>query len=53
LNQDKVKRMMQTIRERLFLIPARLIRMAGRWVLKQERSWFYRVEYERALARLT
>jgi len=53
LNQDKVKRMMQTIRERLFLIPARLIRTAGRWVLKQERSWFYRAEYEGALARLS
>lgn len=53
LNQDKVKRMMQTIRERLFLIPARLIRTAGRWVLKQERSWFYRAEYEDALARLS
>jgi hypothetical protein len=53
LNQDKVKRMMQTIRERLFLIPARLIQTAGRWVLKQERSWFYRAEYEEALVRVT
>jgi len=53
LHQEKVKRMIQTIRERLFLIPARLIKTAGRWVLKQERSWFYRVEYEEALARLT
>jgi len=53
LHQEKVKRMIQTIRERLFLIPARLIKTAGRWILKQERSWFYRVEYEEALARLT
>jgi hypothetical protein len=53
LKQDKVKRMMQTIRERLFLIPARLIQTAGRWVLKQERSWYYRAEYEDALVRLT
>ncbi len=53
LNQEKVKRMMQTIRERLFLIPARLIRTAGRWVLKQERSWFYRAEYEEALVRVS
>ena len=53
LHQEKVKRMMQTIRERLFLIPARLIKTAGRWILKQERSWFYRVEYEEALARIT
>ncbi len=53
LHQEKVKRMIQTIRERLFLIPARLIKTAGRWILKQERSWFYRVEYEKALARLT
>jgi len=53
LHQEKVKRMIQTIRERLFLIPARLIKTAGRWILKQEKSWFYRVEYEEALARLT
>ena len=53
LHQEKVKRMIQTIRERFFLIPARLIKTAGRWILKQERSWFYRVEYEEALARLT
>ena len=53
LHQEKVKRMIQTIRERLFLIPARLIKTAGRWILKQERSWFYRVEYQEALARLT
>jgi hypothetical protein len=53
LHQEKVKRMIQKIRERFFLIPARLIKTAGRWILKQERSWFYRVEYEEALARLT
>jgi hypothetical protein len=53
LKQDQVKRMMQTIRERLFLIPARLIQTAGRWVLKQERGWYYRGEYEEALVRLT
>jgi hypothetical protein len=45
--------MMQTIRERFFLIPARLIQTAGRWVLKQERSWFYRAEYEEALVWIT
>ena len=53
LNQKKVKEMMQTIRERFLLIPARLVRISGRLILRQERSWFYRKEYTEALARFT
>lgn len=53
LNQKKVKEMLQTIRERLFLIPGRLVSGGRSLVLKLERTWFYRVEYERALARVT
>lgn len=52
LNQKKVKEMMQTIRERFLLIPARLVRISGRLILRQERSWFYRKEYTEALIRL-
>lgn len=53
LGQKKVKQMVQTLREKFLLIPARLIKTAGQWILKQERSWIYRAEYERALARLS
>jgi hypothetical protein len=52
LNQKKVKHMTQTIRDRLFLIPGRLVSTSRRWVLKLERTWAYRIEYEEALARL-
>jgi hypothetical protein len=52
LNQKKVKNTIQTIRDRLFLIPGRLISTSRQYVLKLEKTWFYRKEYERALARL-
>ena len=52
LNQKKVKNTIQTIRDRLFLIPGRLISTGRRRVLKLEKTWFYRKEYEVALARL-
>jgi len=52
LNQKKVKNTVQTIRDRLFLIPGRLVSTSRQWVLKLERTWIYRAEYEEALARL-
>jgi hypothetical protein len=52
LNQKKVKHMTQTIRDRLFLIPGKLVSTSRQWVLKLERTWAYRIEYEEALARL-
>lgn len=53
LGQKNVKEMVQTIRERLFLIPGRLVSGGRSLVLKLERTWFYRADYERALARVT
>jgi len=53
LNQKKVKEMMQAIREKFLLIPACLVRISGRLILRQEKSWFYRKEYTEALARFT
>jgi len=52
LNQKKVKNTVQTIRDRLFLIPGKLVSTSRQWVLKLERTWIYRAEYEEALARL-
>jgi hypothetical protein len=52
LNQKKVKNTIQTIRDRLFMIPGRLISTSRRLVLKLEVTWFYRKDYEGALARL-
>lgn len=51
LSQKKVKNTIQTIRDRLFLIPGRLISTSRQYVLKLEKTWFYREEYEEALAR--
>lgn len=53
LNQRKQKNMIQTIRDRLFLIPGKLISTSRHYVLKLERNWAYRDQYEEALARLT
>jgi hypothetical protein len=53
LNQKKVKNTIQTIRDRVFLIPGKLISTSRRCVLKLEKTWFYRKEYEEALARLS
>ena len=53
LDQKKVKNTIQVIRDRLFLIPGRLISTGRRHVLKLEKTWFYRKEYEVALARLS
>jgi len=53
LNQNKTKSMVSTIKQRLFLIPGKLVRTARRWVLKLEATWAYRDEYEEALARLS
>jgi hypothetical protein len=52
LNQKKVKQTIQTIRDRVFFIPARMISTSRRLVLKLERTWYYRKEYEQALIRL-
>jgi hypothetical protein len=52
LDQKKVKQMTQTIRDRIFLIPGKLVSRSRRWILKLERTWAYRNEYEEASARL-
>ena len=53
LNQNKTKAMVATIRERLFLIPGKLVHSARKWMLKLEATWPYRDEYEEALASLS
>ena len=53
LNQNQTKAMVSTIREKLFLIPGKLVCTARRWVLKLEATWPYRDEHEEALARLS
>jgi hypothetical protein len=52
LNQKKVKNTIQIIRDRVFLIPGRLITKSRQYVLKLEKTWIYRKEYEEAVARL-
>jgi hypothetical protein len=52
LNQGKVKQTIQTIRDRLFLIPGRLVASSRQWVLKLETTWAYKREYMEALARI-
>jgi hypothetical protein len=53
LKQKKVKNTIQIIRDRLFLIPGRLISTGRRYVLKLEKTWFFREDYEEALVRLS
>ena len=53
LNQSKTKAMVTTIREKLFLIPGKLIHTARQWVLKLEATWAYKDEYKEALSRLS
>lgn len=53
MSQNKVKKMIQGIRERLFLIPGRLVYKGRQWILRLERTWFYKYEYEDALAKVT
>lgn len=50
LNQKKIKNTIQNIRNRLLFIPGRLISTSGKYVLKLEKTWFYRKEYEEAMA---
>jgi hypothetical protein len=52
LNQKKVKNTIQTIRDRLFLIPGRLVSTSRQCVLKLERTWIYKKEFEKSLVRL-
>jgi hypothetical protein len=52
LSQRKVKHMTQTIRDRIFLIPGKLVSTSRQWVLKLEGTWPYKNEYMGALARL-
>ena len=53
LNQNKTKAMVSTIRDALFLIPAKLIRSSRRWILKLEGTWPYRDEFMEARCRVT
>jgi len=52
LNQKKVKNTIQTVRDRLFLIPGKLIYTSRQWILKLQKSWVYKKEYQEALARI-
>jgi hypothetical protein len=52
LNQKKVKNTIQTIRDKLFLIPGRLVSTSRQCVLKLERTWIYKKEFEKSLVRL-
>jgi hypothetical protein len=52
LARKKVKPMMQTVRQMIFLVPGHLIRTGRKWVLKLEQSWYYREEFEKALSRV-
>jgi hypothetical protein len=45
LNQKKIKHMTQTIRDRIFLIPGKLVSTSRQLILKLERTWVYRIEY--------
>ena len=53
LGQKRTKAMVSTIRDRLLLIPGKLVHSARCWIDKLEATWAYRDEYEEALARLT
>jgi len=53
LNQKKTKNMIHTIRDSLFVIPGRLISSSRQWILKLEKTWAYRQDYEQALDRIT
>lgn len=50
--QGNKKSFGEGIRRKFFLIPGKLIYSARQYILKLERSWCYRKEYELALARL-
>jgi hypothetical protein len=52
LNQKKVKQTIQTIRDRIFFIPGKLIMKSRRCILKLERTWVYQNEYKAALERI-
>lgn len=47
------KRMGLTVRHVLLLVPGKLVNISGRLKLRLERSWYYRREFEGALAQLT
>lgn len=53
LNQKNEKQTIQTIRDRIFFIPGKLITRSRRRILKLERTWMYQNEYKAALARIT
>ena len=53
LNQKKEKQTIQTIRDRIFFIPGKLISTSRQCILKLERTWVYKNEYKAALARIT
>lgn len=46
------KRMGLTVRHLLLLVPGKLVNISGRLKLRLERSWYYRREFEGALAML-
>jgi hypothetical protein len=46
------KRMGLTVRHLLLFVPGKLVNISGRLKLRLERSWYYRREFEGALAQL-
>ena len=52
LKQKKVKEMVQSIREKIFRVPGRLIHTGRCWILKLESTWYARREFNEALARI-
>jgi hypothetical protein len=52
LKQKKVKEMVQSIREKIFRVPGKMIYTGRCWILKLERTWYAQVEFEEALARV-
>lgn len=53
LNQKKVKNAIQSIRDRFFLIPGKLVYTSRYWMFKPESTWMYKKDYEEALASIS
>jgi len=52
LGQQKCKNFGASIRQRIFLVPSRLVNIGRRWRLKLEKSWAWRKSFELAKYRL-
>lgn len=52
LGQQKCKNFGASIRQRIFLVPSRLVNIGRRWKLKLEKNWAWRKSFELAKYRL-